>query len=519
MTRISYAQNMEDIMLWRATAEVEAGFYIDIGAQSPDIDSVSRFFYENGWRGIHVEPMAEYAAQLRAARPDETVIEAAAAEHRGTLTFYAMSDTGLSTLDPIIADQHRASGFAVTETTVPVITLDDIFADVTAPAVHWLKIDVEGAERLVLLGWKTSTVRPWVVVVESTLPLADKQSFDSWDPLILDKGYRFVYFDGLNRYYVSDERADLADRFKVPPNVFDGFALSCTPSTPFRERFAVYVHEHEQASAAREQAANGHRFMLEKSLSEANTALDWRREQVEQFETMVIQGRVEAAALKQSLATAEAHAAAVNERLAAANEQLASTQLALATAEGSLSSVSALAALRATQIERALGEARALQLEVERTEGRRWEEAQSAHRWWQEADRLRAELEAVYRSHSWRLTAYLRSARRFFGPRRLLGRLKYHAKHTSRAVLVKGMKSGVSRPAVRRVLRPLLRAVPPLHRRLVAVHMQAEEEADAFRHYSVSSDAAQRTGTHAVLSPRASMVLSDIKQAIAERTK
>ena len=79
---ISYAQNFEDVMLWRALHHVENGHYIDIGAQDPVADSVSLAFYERGWRGVHVEPVPTHVAALRAARPDETVIEAAVARRR-----------------------------------------------------------------------------------------------------------------------------------------------------------------------------------------------------------------------------------------------------------------------------------------------------------------------------------------------------------------------------------------------------------------------------------------------------
>jgi len=51
---IYYAQNFEDVMLWRALKHIKNGFYIDIGAWDPVIDSVSNLFYENGWRGINV---------------------------------------------------------------------------------------------------------------------------------------------------------------------------------------------------------------------------------------------------------------------------------------------------------------------------------------------------------------------------------------------------------------------------------------------------------------------------------
>ena len=46
MPLISYSQNFEDAMLWRALSEVKGGFYIDVGAWDPDRDSVTLAFYE-----------------------------------------------------------------------------------------------------------------------------------------------------------------------------------------------------------------------------------------------------------------------------------------------------------------------------------------------------------------------------------------------------------------------------------------------------------------------------------------
>ena len=44
----SYGQNFEDVMLYRALGKVERDFYIDIGAQHPKIDSVSKAFFTGG---------------------------------------------------------------------------------------------------------------------------------------------------------------------------------------------------------------------------------------------------------------------------------------------------------------------------------------------------------------------------------------------------------------------------------------------------------------------------------------
>jgi len=61
MTFVSYAQNYEDVMLWRALKHIENGFYIDVGAAWPSEHSVTKLFYDEGWRGINIEPNLEFS--------------------------------------------------------------------------------------------------------------------------------------------------------------------------------------------------------------------------------------------------------------------------------------------------------------------------------------------------------------------------------------------------------------------------------------------------------------------------
>lgn len=229
----SYAQNFEDVMLWRALSHVEHGFYIDIGAQDPLIDSVSLAFYEHGWRGIHVEPTPHYAELLRQQRPGDTVIQAAVGKGQAVIRFYEIPDTGISTADPVIAQQHRERGFDVREITVPCIPLSSVFKSCAGAEIHWLKIDIEGFEQQALSSWGRSVARPWIVVVESTLPLTQIETHEAWESILIGFGYTQVYFDGLNRYYISDAHPELKDAFRTPPNVFDSFALNGTASATF----------------------------------------------------------------------------------------------------------------------------------------------------------------------------------------------------------------------------------------------------------------------------------------------
>ena len=64
MSFISYAQNFEDIMLWRALGHVSGGFWIDVGAADPDTHSVTRVFSERGWCGVNIEPIRRNGDRL-----------------------------------------------------------------------------------------------------------------------------------------------------------------------------------------------------------------------------------------------------------------------------------------------------------------------------------------------------------------------------------------------------------------------------------------------------------------------
>jgi FkbM family methyltransferase len=184
---------------------------------------VTHAFYERGWQGINIEPMQSYFERLCSVRPLDTNLPIAVADKESELTFYEIAETGLSTLDAEAAKKHHDAGWDVTERKVSVFTLNQIFEKYLNGPIHFLKIDVEGAEQQVLQGLDLSRWRPWILVVEATIPLASDANYASWETSILAAGYDFVYFDGLNRFYVGREHLDLAQSFTVPPNIFDDF--------------------------------------------------------------------------------------------------------------------------------------------------------------------------------------------------------------------------------------------------------------------------------------------------------
>ena len=223
---VSYAQNFEDVALWRALKHVRNGFFVDLGAQHPVIDSVTRAFSDHGWRGLHVEPVPHYAALLRQDRPGDAVVEKAIGAAPGRMTLHVIEDSGLSTLD---AEAARAGEKWLGRTShaieVEVITLDMLLAPYAGQDIHFMKIDIEGAEEAALSGWSSDRFRPWIILIEATLPNSQTPSHYGWEPILIRNKYVFAYFDGLNRFYVAREHADLIAPISKPPSVFDGYVL------------------------------------------------------------------------------------------------------------------------------------------------------------------------------------------------------------------------------------------------------------------------------------------------------
>lgn len=211
---MSYAQRGEDETLWKALRGIDKGFYIDVGAESPNEGTVTRLFYEIGWSGINIEPVRSWYDQLRMCRPRDTTLNVAASNKLGSLELFEVIGTGLSTIRQDYAEKaQRDYNWGHRRITVPCIRLDSLGFP---PDIHFLKIDVEGAERQVLEGFDFVKHRPWIILIEATEPNSDVPSHGEWEDLVLAAGYEFALFDTLNRYYVPRERQDLKEALNAP---------------------------------------------------------------------------------------------------------------------------------------------------------------------------------------------------------------------------------------------------------------------------------------------------------------
>ena len=212
--------------MWRAFRDLPvAGLtYVDVGANEPRHLSITASLYDLGWRGLLIEADPEHAEQLRIHRPRDTVVECAAADRDGVLVFHRVPGTGLGTLQGVEAQEAAERGFETSTIQVPARKLSGILDDAHSSQIHFMSIDVEGAEASVLAGLNLSKHRPWVLCIESVLPGTSTRSHTQWEPQVVEAGYEFVSFDGVNSWYVSLEHRELSESLAIPFNAIDAGA-------------------------------------------------------------------------------------------------------------------------------------------------------------------------------------------------------------------------------------------------------------------------------------------------------
>lgn len=192
----SYAQNAEDLILALLLKKVKRGFYVDVGANHPDNDSVTKLFYKRGWRGINIEPIPSLYKKFIKARPRDINVNKGVSRKPGKMILreYSGELHGLSTFSKKIMESRTDE-----YTEYPVVTepLKKILTTHKVKEIDFLKIDVEGLEDEVVEGNDWTRFRPKIIVVENTP--------GNWKKTIPNLGYQEVLFDGLNRYYARED--------------------------------------------------------------------------------------------------------------------------------------------------------------------------------------------------------------------------------------------------------------------------------------------------------------------------
>ncbi len=164
----SYAHEGEDLIL-KDVLNYKNGFYLDIGAHHPYRFSVTSYFYQNGWRGINIDPNPGTKKMFDRERPGDINLEMGISNKKKELIFYVFNEPALSTFDKTRSENlERTTEFRIVQSIeVPVEKLKDVILKYAPDKkIDFLNVDVEASEMDVLMSNDWNRSRPKIIAIE-----------------------------------------------------------------------------------------------------------------------------------------------------------------------------------------------------------------------------------------------------------------------------------------------------------------------------------------------------------------
>ena len=197
----SYSQFLEDFILYCILYDIDKGFYIDVGANDPNKISVTKAFYLYGWHGINIEPLPNAFSNLIKYRTRDINLNYGAGQKDDKLILYIIGKTGSgSTLNKNFSRYSKSINIEIH----PMSKICNKYVPKNEE-IEFCKIDVEGYEKNVLLGYDFINFRPKIFCIESTIPGKFIPSYNEWEYILLENGYKFGFQYAINRYYFDSK--------------------------------------------------------------------------------------------------------------------------------------------------------------------------------------------------------------------------------------------------------------------------------------------------------------------------
>ena len=195
----SYGKNLEDLILNYFFADVNKGFYIDMGYFDSNKMSPTKYFYLKGWNGINIKPLDVEYQELIKERPKDI-----------NLNYYINGTTHkkyyIQELNNTNDTFHKISD--VCEEFIPKNKI-----------IHFCAINMKEDTRKILLGYDFENFRPKIFCIEN-----NNVNYEMYEYILNKNDYSFIYQYEINRYYLDNKINDLKEKVKV--DYIDGIIQS-----------------------------------------------------------------------------------------------------------------------------------------------------------------------------------------------------------------------------------------------------------------------------------------------------
>lgn len=178
-SKVSYAQCGEDLILQYLfmVLGIDKVSYLDVGAHHPSYFSNTYLFYQNGGRGVCVEPDPSLFKEFSGKRPQDTHLNCGVGVTTGEADFFVMSTSTLNTFSREEAERYQSYGQQRILKTIKMElkTINEIIAQNFNKMPNLVSLDVEGFDYAIMQNFDFSKYRPEVFCLE-TLTYTENKS-------------------------------------------------------------------------------------------------------------------------------------------------------------------------------------------------------------------------------------------------------------------------------------------------------------------------------------------------------
>jgi FkbM family methyltransferase len=177
-SKTSYAQCGEDLILQYLfmVLGIDRIIYLDVGAHHPSYLSNTYLFYQNGGRGVCVEPDPSLYKEFSRKRPHDTHLNCGVGITAGEADFFIMSTSTLNTFSKEEAERYQSWGHQRILKTIKMElkTINGIISQYLEEVPNLVSLDVEGLDFAIMQNFDFSKYRPEVFCLETLTYTEDK---------------------------------------------------------------------------------------------------------------------------------------------------------------------------------------------------------------------------------------------------------------------------------------------------------------------------------------------------------
>jgi len=242
MEIISYAKQFEDVVLWNVFKDVDKGFYVDVGAADPEINSVTKLFYDKGWTGVNIEPSYQFFHKYLDLRSNDINLNIALGKNDSPKKdFYEIVDTDISTLDKKTADYYKNfHNKNVFSHKVISKTLAEVCIENNIDKIDFLKLNSNGSDLEIIESHDFNFIRPIVILVNSKNNTEQKSLIEN---LLNSYNYELALQSGGNLFYLAKEHSLLVSKFIDPICLLENIKITANHKSA--ENLAEIINQFE----------------------------------------------------------------------------------------------------------------------------------------------------------------------------------------------------------------------------------------------------------------------------------